>query len=58
MAIYDDERVRKRGGSSVYEQTAREKTPKIIPAREEINLWIPGCAGREEATRQERQGGA
>jgi len=67
MAVHDDERARERKRERevdrecerVYINKPREKTPKIIPAREEINPWIPGCAGREEARReQERQGGA
>lgn len=39
-----------------YINKPREKTPKIIPAREEINPWIPGMrrARRGDAAKRGR----
>jgi len=55
--VHEDERKRerwieKRADRRVYINKPREKTPKIIPAREEINPWIPGCAqGKKRCVR-------
>lgn len=50
---------KKRANRRVYINKPREKTPKIIPAREEINPMDTGMrAGREEVRPYRRQGGA
>lgn len=55
----EDEREVDRECERAYINKPREKTPKIIPAREEINPWITGDAqGEKRRSEQERQGGA